>query len=206
MLFIDYSSSFNIIILNILTSKLQDVGLSITTCTWIKDFLTNHSQRVRIGPYISSTIKLTIGATQTCVLTPLLYSLYTYKPTCPTPNSNSLTTQLLSVSSLERMIWHIGRDSETARVVLSKQPDTEHHKDQGVNTGLQKEMWHRSWPSLLKWGMCGKGTDFQVPWGPNIQGLVLVSQNHSKRAQQRLHFLRVLRRHNPKKKLLMAFY
>ena len=78
MLFIDYSSAFNIIILAILVSKLSDLGLNPLTCSWISDFLTNRPQKVKLGPHFSSTHTLSTGSPQGCVLSPLLYSLYTF--------------------------------------------------------------------------------------------------------------------------------
>ncbi|XP_062388536.1 GTPase IMAP family member 9-like [Sardina pilchardus] len=64
MLFVDYSSAFNTIIPNILINKLLTLGLPSPTCSWIKDFLTNHPQTVRIGPHLSSTITLSTGSPQ----------------------------------------------------------------------------------------------------------------------------------------------
>ena len=86
MLFIDYSSAFNTIIPDILVSKLTALGLSPSICTWIKDFLTNRPQTVKLGPHHPSTITLSTGSPQGCVLSPLLYSLYTNDctPTHPT--------------------------------------------------------------------------------------------------------------------------
>lgn len=86
MLFVDYSSAFNTIIPDILISKLFILGLSPSICTWIKDFLTNRPQTVKLGPQLSSVIMLSTGSPQGCVLSPLLYSLYTYDciPTHPT--------------------------------------------------------------------------------------------------------------------------
>ena len=43
MLFIDYSSAFNTIV----TSKLRNLGLNISLCNWILDFLTGRPQVVR---------------------------------------------------------------------------------------------------------------------------------------------------------------
>lgn len=54
MLFIDYSSAFNTIIL----SKLSLLGLPTHSCTWMKDFLTNRPQTVKLGPHLSPTITL----------------------------------------------------------------------------------------------------------------------------------------------------
>ncbi|KAF7694079.1 gastrula zinc finger protein XlCGF28.1-like, partial [Silurus meridionalis] len=78
MLFVDYSSAFNTIIPSTLTSKLEVLGLSLPLCQWISNFLTDRPQAVRVGKHTSSTLTLSIGAPQGCVLSPLLYSLYTY--------------------------------------------------------------------------------------------------------------------------------
>ncbi|KAK1788797.1 hypothetical protein P4O66_002606 [Electrophorus voltai] len=78
MLFLDYSSAFNTIIPSLLTTKLEDLGLHTSLCDWISNFLTDRPQSVRVGNCASSTLTLSTGAPQGCVLSPLLYSLYTY--------------------------------------------------------------------------------------------------------------------------------
>ncbi|KAK1784028.1 hypothetical protein P4O66_004470 [Electrophorus voltai] len=78
MLFVDYSSAFNTIIPSLLTTKLEDLGLHTSLCDWISNFLTDRPQSVRVGDCASSTLTLSTGAPQGCVLSPLLYSLYTY--------------------------------------------------------------------------------------------------------------------------------
>eukprot|EP00061_Rhincodon_typus_P010304 g34495.t1 len=62
LLLIDYGSAFNTNIPSRLISKLHVLGLSFALCNWVLSFLTHRLQSVRIG----------------CVLSPLLYSLYTY--------------------------------------------------------------------------------------------------------------------------------
>ncbi len=78
MLFIDYSSAFNTIVLTKLAVKLSDLGLNTSLCDWIQDFLTARPQVVKVGQFTSNSITLNIGASQGCVLSPLLYSLYTH--------------------------------------------------------------------------------------------------------------------------------
>ncbi|KAK3517048.1 hypothetical protein QTP70_033835 [Hemibagrus guttatus] len=77
MLFIDFSSAFNTVILK-LTAKLSDLGICTSICSWITDFLTNKPESVRLGNHISSTLILNTGIPQGCVLSPLLYSLFTH--------------------------------------------------------------------------------------------------------------------------------
>ncbi|KAI4905570.1 hypothetical protein NFI96_009239, partial [Prochilodus magdalenae] len=86
MLFVDYSSAFNTIIPSTLTVKLEDLGLHSSLCRWISNFLTDRTQTVRVGKHVSPTLTLSTsappevktGAPQGCVLSPFLYSLYTY--------------------------------------------------------------------------------------------------------------------------------
>ncbi len=78
MLFVDYSSAFNTIVPATLVAKLQTLGLNRSLCSWILGFLTGRSQVVRMGNNTSSPLTLNTGAPQRCVLSPLLYSLYTH--------------------------------------------------------------------------------------------------------------------------------
>uniref|UniRef100_A0A6I8QMV9 Reverse transcriptase domain-containing protein n=1 Tax=Xenopus tropicalis TaxID=8364 RepID=A0A6I8QMV9_XENTR len=90
MLFIDYSSAFNTIIPSTLITKLEYLGLSPSLCQWIFDFLTGRPQAVRMGGQVSASLTLNTGAPQGCVLSPLLYSLYTFDCVATT-NSTSIT-------------------------------------------------------------------------------------------------------------------
>ena len=78
MLFIDYSSAFNTIVPAKLITKLRILGLNTSLCNWILDFLTGHPQVVRVGNNTSAMLILNTGAPQGCVLSPLLYSLFTH--------------------------------------------------------------------------------------------------------------------------------
>ncbi|KAK1806300.1 hypothetical protein P4O66_000175 [Electrophorus voltai] len=82
------SSAFNTIIPSLLTTKLGDLGLHTSLCDWISNFLTNRPQSVRVGNCASSTLTLSTAAPQGCVLSPLLYSLYTYD--CTATSSSTI--------------------------------------------------------------------------------------------------------------------
>ncbi len=78
LLFIDYSSAFNTIVPIKLAVKLTDLDLNYSLCDWIQDFLTGRPQVVKMGQFTSNSITLNVGDPQGCVLSPLLYSLYTH--------------------------------------------------------------------------------------------------------------------------------
>lgn len=89
LLFVDYSSALNTILPGRLFHKMTNLGLDYTICLWIRNFLTNRSQTVRMGNYHSSPLSLSTGAPQGCVLSPFLYSLYTHDCT-PTHKTNTI--------------------------------------------------------------------------------------------------------------------
>ncbi|KAK3548145.1 hypothetical protein QTP70_004851 [Hemibagrus guttatus] len=91
LLFVDFSPAFNTIIPYKLMDKLGDVGLHNpqSTCMWIYSFLTGRSQRVRVGHHTSTVLSISTGSPQGCVLSPLLYTLFTQDCT-PTHHSNTI--------------------------------------------------------------------------------------------------------------------
>ena len=74
ILFVDYSYGFNTIIPSKLFKK-----MSVSVYLWILDFLLNRPQVVKIGGNLSSSLTLSTGTPHGCVLSPMLYSLYTYR-------------------------------------------------------------------------------------------------------------------------------
>ena len=61
-----------------LITKLRTLGLNTSLCNWILDFLMARPQVVTVGNNTSATLILNTGAPQWCVLSPLLYSLFTH--------------------------------------------------------------------------------------------------------------------------------
>jgi hypothetical protein len=79
ILFIDYSSAFNTIIPQKLYNKLvNDLHFPVDIANWIMDFMLQRPQVVKIGNNVSETLVLNTGTPQGCVLSPKLYSLFTY--------------------------------------------------------------------------------------------------------------------------------
>jgi gmma-aminobutyric acid receptor subunit gamma/cGMP-dependent protein kinase 2 len=89
MLFIDYSSAFNTIAPSKHITNLTTLGLNSSISNWILDFLAGCPQVVRVGNNTSSMLILNTEAPQVCVLSPLLYCLFTHDSTAR-HNSNTI--------------------------------------------------------------------------------------------------------------------
>ena len=77
LLFLDFSSAFNTIIPHKLFDNLLRLDVHPSVCYWILDFLLNRRQVVKVGNVYSGSRVLNTGAPQGCVLSPLLFTLFT---------------------------------------------------------------------------------------------------------------------------------
>ncbi|KAK3553372.1 hypothetical protein QTP70_003538 [Hemibagrus guttatus] len=77
ILFVDFSPAFNTIVPALLRDKLFQLNVPDSMCSWITDFLTDRRQSVRLGTHVSDFRNISTGSPQGCVLSPLLFSLYT---------------------------------------------------------------------------------------------------------------------------------
>jgi hypothetical protein len=77
LLFVDFSSAFNTIKPHVLMKKLMNMNINSNMILWIHSFLTNRRQHVRFNSVFSSDIVTNTGAPQGCVLSPVLFTLYT---------------------------------------------------------------------------------------------------------------------------------
>lgn len=210
MLFIDFSSAFNTIIPGRLVTKLTNLGLPLSICQWIIDFLTNRPQTIRIGPHISQ-LTLSTGSPQGCVLSPLLYSLYTHD--CTSIHSTNTIIKYADDTMVVGVISGVDESSyreEVCRLV-------EWCKDNNLilNRSKTKELiidFRRKRADTEQLHINGEcvervpvfnflGTHIaeDISWTTNTHHMV-------KKAQQRLHFLRILRKNHLEEKLLVSFY
>ena len=77
VLFVDFTSAFNTIVPSILLEKLESMNVPYYLQSLVKAFLVDRQQYVRIGNGKSSTLNCDIGCPQGCVLSPVLFSIYT---------------------------------------------------------------------------------------------------------------------------------
>lgn len=77
-----------------LRSWLASSALWIWVPRWTLDFLTNKPQTIRLGLHTSSPLELDTGDPQGCVLSPLLFTLYTYDCNPPWHGENSVVNSV----------------------------------------------------------------------------------------------------------------
>ena len=76
-LFLDFSSAFNTIKPSILIERLKELKVNSHIIQWIFQFLTNRSQYVKFQNCVSDTLITNTGSPQGCVLSPVLFTIYT---------------------------------------------------------------------------------------------------------------------------------
>ena len=77
ILFIDFSSAFNTVQPYLMIQKLKDMNVNAYLIHWLYEFLTGRSQYVRFNDCVSNMLVTNTGAPQGCVLSPILFVLYT---------------------------------------------------------------------------------------------------------------------------------
>ncbi|KAK0148957.1 putative RNA-directed DNA polymerase from transposon BS [Merluccius polli] len=202
VLFVDFSSAFNTIVPDILHSKLTQLTVPAPTCQWITNFLTDRRQQVRLGKITFSSWTISTGAPQGCVLSPLPFSLYTNDCTSGDPS-----VRLLKFADNTTVIGLIRDGDESAYrreveqlALWCGQNNLELNKLKTVEMTVD---FRRSPPTLPPLTIlnstvcCGNLQDLK--WSPNIDTVI-------KKAQQRMYFLRQLRKFNLPQELLIQFY
>ncbi len=214
ILFVDFSSAFNTIIPDTLQNKMTQLSVPSSVCQWITSFLTDRQQVVRLRKLSSSTRMISTGAPQGCVLSPLLFSLYT----------NDCTSKYPSVKLLKFA-------DDTTLIGLIQDGDESEYR-QEVNelavwyslTNLELNMlktvemtvdFKRTPPppplpsppltmnstvtAVESFRFLCTTISQDLKWDNNIESIV-------KKAQQRLYFLHPLRKFNLPQDLLKQFY
>ncbi len=212
LLFIDYSSAFNTIVPTKLAVKLSDLGLNTSLCDWIQDFLTARPQVVKVGQFTSNSITLNIGAPQGCVLSPLLYSLYTHD--CVSSHSS---TSIIKFADDTVVLGLINNDDETAYLdEVERLTSWCQDNCLSLNVSKTKELivdfrkrQQRPYTPLMISGTpvervssfkyLGVNISEDLTWTTHIQTQV-------KKARQRLYHLRQLRKFRVSPAILKTFY
>ncbi len=210
ILFVDFSSAFNTIIPNTLQNKLTQLSVPTSICQWITSFLTDRQQLVRLGKFSSNTCTISTGAPQGCVLSPLLFSLYTNDCTSKDPS-----VKLLKFADDTTLIGLIQDGDESAyRQEVKELAVWCSLNNLELNT-LKTVRW--SWtsgetpqlsPHSLSWTTLWMQWSHSGSWEPpSLRTWSGHSHRlHREKAQQRLYFLRQLKKFNLPQAHMTQFY
>ncbi len=203
---------FNTIIPQQLINKLNLLGLNNSLCNWILDFLTGRLQSVRVGHNTSSTTTLSTGAPQGCVLSPLLFTLLTHDCTAMFSSNHIIkfaddTTVIGLISNNDETHYReevaqlaewCGANNlslnveKTKEVVMDfRRRNSTDHPPLTIDSSTVERV------SSTKF--LGVHITEDLTWTTNTTSL-------SKKAQQRLHFLRRLKRASLPPPILTTFY
>ncbi|KAI2645345.1 hypothetical protein H4Q32_028858 [Labeo rohita] len=194
-----------------LIHKLNLLGLNTSLCNWILDFLTGRPQSVRVGCNTSSTTTLITGAPQGCVLSQLLFTLLTHDCTAKFSSNHIIkfaddttvvglisnndethyreeVAQLAKWCGANNLSLNVGKTKE---VVMDFRRNSVDHPPLTIDSSTVERV------SSTKF--LGVHITEDLTWTTNVTLL-------NKKGQQRLHFLRRLKRASFPPPILTTFY
>ena len=86
MLFVDFSSAFNTLQPYLLLAMLNNMGVNSNIVRWISSFMSGRPQYVTVNGIQSPITHTDTGAPQGCVISPILFILYTNQCRCIKPD------------------------------------------------------------------------------------------------------------------------
>ncbi|KAK3569844.1 hypothetical protein QTP86_006055 [Hemibagrus guttatus] len=211
LLFVDFSSAFNTIIPTLLQTKLTQLSVPSSICQWITSFLTDRHQLVKLGKFKSNSRTTSTGAPQGCVLSPLLFSLYTNDCTSTDPSIKLLkfaddTTVIGLIqdgdeSAYRQEIEQLAAWCSRNNLELNTLKTVEIIVDFRRNTPALPPLtiMNSTVPTVASFRFLGTTISQDLKWDTHIDATI-------KKAQQRLYFLRQLRKFNLPQELLIHFY
>ncbi|KAK3513377.1 hypothetical protein QTP70_014205 [Hemibagrus guttatus] len=211
LLFVDFSSAFNTIIPTLLQTKLTQLSVPSSICQWITSFLTDRHQLVKLGKFTSYSRTTSTGAPQGCVLSPLLFSLYTNDCTSTDPSVKLLkftddTTVIGLIqdgeeSAYRQEIEQLAAWCSLNNLELNTLKTVEMIVDFRRNTPAlpPPTIMNSTVPTVESFRFLGTTISQDLKWDTHIDSII-------KKAQQTLYFLRQLRKFNLPQELLTQFY
>ncbi|KAK3554523.1 hypothetical protein QTP70_024429 [Hemibagrus guttatus] len=211
LLFVDFSSAFNTIIPTLLQTKLTQLSVSSSICQWITSFLADRHQLVKLGKFTSYSRTTSTGAPQGCVLSPLLFYLYTNDCTSTYPSVKLLkyvddTTVIGLIqdgdeSAYRQEIEQLAAWCSLNNLELNTLKTVEMIVDFRRNTPALPPLtiMNSTVPTVESFRFLGTTISQDLKWDTHIDSII-------KKAQQRLYFLRQLRKFNLPQELLTHFY
>uniref|UniRef100_A0A8C9SC26 Reverse transcriptase domain-containing protein n=1 Tax=Scleropages formosus TaxID=113540 RepID=A0A8C9SC26_SCLFO len=194
-----------------LIQKLLRLGLSATLCNWILDFLTNKPQRVRIGSNTSSQLTLNTGTPQGGVLSPVLYSLFTHD--CVASHSSNNIIKFADDTTIVGLITNNDETAYKEEMRLLGEWCQDNNlslnvsKTKGLVIDFRKQDTAHA-PIYIGGGVVERVNSFRF-LGVTLNAKLIWTEHTAstiKKAHQRLHFLRRLKKTRMSATVLTTFY
>jgi len=212
LLFIDYSSAFNTNLPAKLHHKLiNTLRFPPTICDWLLDFSLDREQYVKVGNMKSSSLKISTGTPQGCVLSPTLYSLFTFD--CGAIDDKNMVIKFADDTTIcgfikngdecsyraqiDHTIDWCSQNNLTLNVSKTKEIVIDFRKRR--NTKLPIKIDNKDVEIVNDFKLLGTHITHDLKWHHNILDIM-------KKSRQRLYFLRCLKSFHVHPNILMNFY
>ena len=209
ILFVDFSSAFNTIQPHLLMRKLFDFGVNTNLIRWIKEFMVNRTQYVSVNGIHSAILPMSTGAPQGCVLSPLLFILYTND--CQLSNDvftvkfadDAAVTGLISNSEfsyrqgIDRFLSWCKDNFLVLNVKKTKEMIIDFRRNKNTLQPLTLE--NEEIERVDHYKYLGVMIDSKLSFSKHVDYIY-------KKGQQRLYFLRRLRNFSIDKSIMTVFY
>ena len=201
---------FNTIIPHKLFKKLRLLNVNTQMCKWILDFLLNRTQVVRFNSQLSEPLTLSTGAPQGCVLSPLLFTLFTND--CRSSSSSTLIFKFSNDTTIEGLITKA--DESAYREEIERVVDWCTNNDLELNVAKTKEMIIAFRKNKTAMPPLATGEQFELVDSFKFLGTTIANtlkwdinaEIIAKKDQQRMFFLRQLKKFRVNKTILTQFY
>ena len=211
LLFIDFSSAFNTLQPHLLIDKLADAQVNPSIIKWVHSFMTDRPQQVRVGGATSNVLVTNTGAPQGCVLSPVLFTIYTAD--CRTNDPSLVQIKFADDTSLSGLITNSEETKYREAVTELVNWCDRHYLELNVTKTEEMIVDFRTrkepiQPLVIKgeevrqvsaYKYLGTTIDDKLDWTPNVDACL-------KKANQRLFFLRKLRQFKVSGTILHLFY
>ena len=212
VLFLDYSSAFNNIIPKSLFEKLLVLDFPVDICNWILDFLVNRPQIVKIKNNMSSSLVLSTGASQGCILSPTLYSIFTHD--CKALDHNTLIIKFADDTKNSGFILNDDNEKYFNQVQSIVKYSKDNNlplnipKTKGLIIDFRKKKTAPPPPLFIDnteveivtfFKFLGSIVNNTVTWNDHCESLI-------SKARQRLYFLRKLKSFGVSNYIILTFY
>ncbi|KAK0135828.1 putative RNA-directed DNA polymerase from transposon X-element [Merluccius polli] len=211
IIFFDFSSAFNTINPNILAQRLVNFGLDGGLILWLLDFLSQRVQQVKVGSSLSDKIITNTGSPQGCVLSPLLFILYTNNCSSPYPGrylikfaDDTALVSLLKESEqdhgpvLPEFLGWCEQSNLLLNTLKTKEMSIDFRKDKSI-TCSPTTISGQPIQSVTEYKYLGVVLDNKLKWEQHTEVI-------QKKGQQRLYFLKKLVSFDVDQRITKMFY